>query len=436
MADRQRYEQFAKTPEALALLEVIKNAEGTAGRKNPYATLFGGEQISDLSRHPDIVVRTPRYSSSAAGAYQFLTPTWKSSSEQLGLKDFGPKSQDLAALLLADRRLGGLGGLEVLKKEGLSNRVLNALAPEWASLPTLSGASYHGQPVKKAENLRKIYSQYVTNAPSVSSENVVNSSILDVPRTTSANSVDNSAFNANLNAIRKIITESLVNETRSFINPPTSGVSAARDYLMSTPVDFDTAYEDLEKSVYSSSLPRRGSSLGGLKGIINSVLALDALSKVKAPQVAATTPGTQTPAPSVSGDQPSQGPLGLGKILDPAVDPLPTTGPHLHVEAEFTGKDGKTRLVNIPTEARTALSNLYYGDTPLFRMAGDTYVPTATITSSFGSPRPYGGHTGTDFGLPVGTPITWRGPGRLAGDNVILYKDPGGEYRITVKHTG
>jgi muramidase (phage lysozyme) len=100
MADRAFLEQFRLTPEGRALLGVIKYAEGTSKYKNPYGTLFGGGQVTDLSRHPDRVIRTPGFQrgSSAAGAYQFLTPTWQQQAQKLGLKSFGPLEQDIAAL--------------------------------------------------------------------------------------------------------------------------------------------------------------------------------------------------------------------------------------------------------------------------------------------------------------------------------------------------
>jgi hypothetical protein len=38
---------------------------------------------------------------------------------------------------------------------------LNTLSPEWASLPTYSGKSYHGQPVKEATLLQKVYNDHL-----------------------------------------------------------------------------------------------------------------------------------------------------------------------------------------------------------------------------------------------------------------------------------
>ena len=68
---------YAVTPERRALLNTIRYAEGTwkNGRDLGYRILYGGGQFEDLSRHPERVV-VKRYSSAAAGAYQFLPTTW------------------------------------------------------------------------------------------------------------------------------------------------------------------------------------------------------------------------------------------------------------------------------------------------------------------------------------------------------------------------
>ena len=156
MNERQLLEQFRQTPEGQRLLKTIRFAEGTSGPKG-YQTMFGGGTFNDLSRHPDRVVHGNGYSSAAAGAYQFLPGTWQSQSSRLGLKKFGPAEQDIAALALARNRLMDLGGLETVRKEGLSQRVAAALSPEWASFPTESGRSYYGQPVKPLAQLQKYY---------------------------------------------------------------------------------------------------------------------------------------------------------------------------------------------------------------------------------------------------------------------------------------
>lgn len=154
---RQRYEQLLQRPEIRSLLNTIRYAEGTPGEAG-YRTMFGGGKF-DTSKgwsHPDKVVRTSGYASSAAGAYQFLTPTWQGTAKTLGLTDFSPKSQDLAALYLIDKKRGAL---EPFLKGEKFGTVINKLAPEWASLPTSGGGSYYGQPSKKLGDLYQYYEQ-------------------------------------------------------------------------------------------------------------------------------------------------------------------------------------------------------------------------------------------------------------------------------------
>lgn len=154
---RQRYETLLQRPEVRALLNTIRYAEGTPGQAG-YQTMFGGGKF-DTSKgwqHPDKVIRSGGYASSAAGAYQFLQPTWQGTAKALGLPDFSPKSQDLAALYLIDKKRGALEPFLRGEKFGT---VTNKLAPEWASLPTSGGGSYYGQPSKALGDLYKYYEQ-------------------------------------------------------------------------------------------------------------------------------------------------------------------------------------------------------------------------------------------------------------------------------------
>jgi muramidase (phage lysozyme) len=157
MADRSFYEKFRQTPEAQGLLRMLRFAEGTErGGQDSYRVMFGGSLAPDLKQHPDKVMKGR---STAAGAYQFLTPTWQQQQKKLGLGSFGPVEQDIAALDLARQRTMGLGGLSYLQKQGLTPEFVAALAPEWASLPTKEGKSYYGQPVKSYFELQKTYQQ-------------------------------------------------------------------------------------------------------------------------------------------------------------------------------------------------------------------------------------------------------------------------------------
>lgn len=160
MTERELLQSYVSRPAIQNALRVIRFAEGTErGGPDSYRVMFGGGLAPDLKRHPDKVIKGGGYSSAAAGAYQFMPGTWSSQAKALGLSDFGPQNQDLAAVRLMRNRLMPIGGLSTLEKEGFSPRVSAALAPEWASLPTESGKSYHGQPVKKLADLQKVYGQ-------------------------------------------------------------------------------------------------------------------------------------------------------------------------------------------------------------------------------------------------------------------------------------
>ena len=84
------------------------------------------------------------------------------SSRKLRLARFDPASQDQAALYLVERR-GALGAID---RGGLDRQAMARLAGEWASFPTLAGASAYGQPVKSAEELERFYSASLRRARS------------------------------------------------------------------------------------------------------------------------------------------------------------------------------------------------------------------------------------------------------------------------------
>jgi muramidase (phage lysozyme) len=153
---RQKYEQILGQPYAQGLLNMIRYGEGTSGESG-YQTMFGGGKFDTSKgwKHPDRAISSGRYKSTAAGAYQFLTPTWNETAKKLGLTSMDPRSQDIAALYLADKR----GALPILQKGGKLVDVMDKLAPEWASIPTRAGRSYYGQPVKGVGELAKAYEE-------------------------------------------------------------------------------------------------------------------------------------------------------------------------------------------------------------------------------------------------------------------------------------
>jgi muramidase (phage lysozyme) len=147
-----------------AFLRMIRTAEGTAG-PNGYRTLFGGSLFSGWADHPRIAKSFTdgagrRLWTSAAGAYQFMAVspipgggktsmnTWDVLAAKLGLPDFSPESQDLAAIELI-RGAGALGDV----RAGRFDQAVNRVRKIWASMP---GAGY-SQPEKSLEALRLAY---------------------------------------------------------------------------------------------------------------------------------------------------------------------------------------------------------------------------------------------------------------------------------------
>lgn len=134
-----------------AFLRVIRAGESSQDDSRAYRMLFGGGLIDDLSAHPNRTVTANGYTSTAAGAYQFLSRTWIECQKALGLTDFSPASQDLAAVYLIERR----GALD----DVVAGRIEEAIAKcnkEWASLP----GSPYGQPTRTLEQALKTYRDY------------------------------------------------------------------------------------------------------------------------------------------------------------------------------------------------------------------------------------------------------------------------------------
>ena len=150
--NKSDYQKLAADPRVRALLNTIRYAEGT-DKPTGYQTMFGGGLFDSFEKHPDTVVDGGTYKSAAAGAYQFMPDTYAGVSRSLGLEDFSPANQDVAALALID----GRGALDPFLAGEKFGRVINMLAPEWASLPTEAGSSYYGQPVKTISDVYGYY---------------------------------------------------------------------------------------------------------------------------------------------------------------------------------------------------------------------------------------------------------------------------------------
>lgn len=131
----------ALPPEARGLLDTIAGTE-SAGR---YNVRYGGgtdKTFQDFKDHPRIaepITSGPDVgkTSSAAGRYQFIGSTWDQQAKKLGLKDFSPENQDVAAWDLAQTEYKAKTGKDLLTtlKSGDTADVLPSLSGQWSSLP-------------------------------------------------------------------------------------------------------------------------------------------------------------------------------------------------------------------------------------------------------------------------------------------------------------
>ncbi|MCZ2393271.1 MAG: glycoside hydrolase family 104 protein [Chitinophagales bacterium] len=147
-----------------AFLWMIRFAEGTA-TANGYRITYAYEKVlNDLSDHPYITGEWKGKTlpdayckgaglksgckSTAAGAYQITVSTWRPLKKALGLPDFSPHSQDLAAIELI-RQKGAIKDIE----SGNIEKAISKVRHIWASLP----GNTSGQPQQKLAALKTIY---------------------------------------------------------------------------------------------------------------------------------------------------------------------------------------------------------------------------------------------------------------------------------------
>lgn len=142
-----------------AFLRVIRAGEGTADEAG-YRRHFGGDLFESFADHPRRAITAGlgrnQYTSTAAGAYQFLARTWDGlvrpfGQGGIGLADFTPRSQDIGALALIDGRKA--------LDDVLAGRIEVAIgkcAREWASLP----GSPYGQPTRTMAQALATYAEH------------------------------------------------------------------------------------------------------------------------------------------------------------------------------------------------------------------------------------------------------------------------------------
>ena len=148
-----------------AFLDMLAFSEGTSTspitKHNGYDVIVTGadrkpEIFTDFADHPfnkgrkSKVINSRGLTSNASGRYQFMLKDWEHYRKQLGLKDFGPESQDMWALQLIRER-GALPLIDAGKFGEAVSRVRNL----WASLP---GAGYN-QPEHSISKLQLAYTK-------------------------------------------------------------------------------------------------------------------------------------------------------------------------------------------------------------------------------------------------------------------------------------
>ncbi|MGL5063920.1 MAG: tape measure protein, partial [Microcoleus sp.] len=100
-----------------AFLDLISKTEGAN-----YNTLYGGGTFNSFSQHPG---------GGPAGRYQFKPATFNEIKARLDLKDFGPDSQDAAAVELLREK----GALDYILKGDWKNAIAKLVPYTWSSLP-------------------------------------------------------------------------------------------------------------------------------------------------------------------------------------------------------------------------------------------------------------------------------------------------------------
>jgi muramidase (phage lysozyme) len=138
-----------------AFLDTIAVSEGTFGKGDDgYDILCGGERFHSYKHHPNIKVHIPKLGidSTAAGRYQILFRYAQAYSQQLGLTDFSPESQDQIAIQMIKE----CGALDEIVRGDIA-KAIRLCRSRWASFP---GAGY-GQHENKLNKLIEAFNDAV-----------------------------------------------------------------------------------------------------------------------------------------------------------------------------------------------------------------------------------------------------------------------------------
>ena len=155
-SQRDAIQQALNDPNVQKYLGMLRQAEGTAQYADPYRVAGGGRvTLPNLDQYQRVPWTFSDKSgkqdkSTAAGAYQFINDTWGEAQSALGLGDFSPRSQDMAAVWLLQRS----GSLPDVMAGDFQSAVQKD-NKTWASLP---GSPYN-QRTRSAEDISSALGQ-------------------------------------------------------------------------------------------------------------------------------------------------------------------------------------------------------------------------------------------------------------------------------------
>lgn len=176
-------------PYIRALMRTISASEANVAQ--PYSVIYGGEQVIDLSQHPErcvTIVSGPNTGncSTAAGRYQMINTTWLEKAQRyhpnplrfLSWKKYGfqPEYQDSVVYAwLSDPQAWGVD-IPQLLRQGKLNQVLRRLSGTWTSL------GYGIEDNSMTGALPKIYQRMLREELRSAGESLLPSSSLELLR--------------------------------------------------------------------------------------------------------------------------------------------------------------------------------------------------------------------------------------------------------------
>ncbi|TAF10082.1 MAG: glycoside hydrolase [Nostocales cyanobacterium] len=178
-------------PYIRALMRTISFSESNT--KRPYSVLYGGQQVNDLSRHPQrcvtiVVGPNTGNCSTAAGRYQIINTTWyeiapryhPNPSQSMFWNNwknysFEAEYQDVVVYRwLNDTKVWGVDISQLLRQKKLTE-VLRRLSPTWTSL------GYGIETNSNTRFLPKVYEKLLQEELAAANQPLNNSSINSIP---------------------------------------------------------------------------------------------------------------------------------------------------------------------------------------------------------------------------------------------------------------